>query len=101
MFLLIFSFVLSLASSTHIAETPEEKYSCPMQGLDCAFHDIERARDCGTWQECASQCHSNKFCAFWSWHVPDAWVSPYGCWLKSACDLTVNDINVISGYYTC
>ena len=93
--------------------------NCPMVGFDCLFNDIERAANVGqdtvavkcaavfyvlvdrSWQECAAQCAGHRLCAYWSWRVPSALVNPYGCWLKSACPLTIHDDWLISGSYTC
>merc|ERR1719209_640649 len=65
---------------------------CPMQGQDCAFHDITRANNVGTWQECAWQCNNHRTCTYWSWHLPDANVEPYGCWLKSGCLIKIPNV---------
>jgi len=88
---------LSLSNATVAEPDP----MCPMVGLDCIFHDIERAYDSATWQECASQCAQNRLCAFWSWRTPAASVNPYGCWLKSDCPFTISDTALISGAYSC
>ena len=56
---------------------------------------------CRTWQQCAAQCAQDRLCAYWSWRTPAHAVNPYGCWLKSACPLTIPDNNVISGAFSC
>jgi len=83
------------------AKQAQKGIDCPMQGQDCAFNDIERAPDANTWQECAWQCANHRTCAYWSWHLPSAFINPYGCWLKSGCGLIIPDPGVISGQYSC
>lgn len=99
--LLVSASALVIPDIKNKAAMEEPDPMCPMVGLDCIFHDIERAYNSATWQECAVQCAHNRLCAFWSWRTPAASVNPYGCWLKSDCPVTISDGALISGSYSC
>eukprot|EP00092_Neocalanus_flemingeri_P006825 GFUD01007369.1.p1 GENE.GFUD01007369.1~~GFUD01007369.1.p1 ORF type:complete len:113 (+),score=17.21 GFUD01007369.1:2-340(+) len=96
---IVFSIVLVTLGAKKVEPPPNE--SCPWVGLDCLFHNIERVLDSQTWQECAEQCTFNQLCGNWSWHGPQAFISPYGCWLKSVCTQVIYDSSVVSGASTC
>merc|ERR1711879_169180 len=51
---------------------------CPMVGLDCLFHDIQRAADAGSWQECAVPT-STRTAAGSSLAVPSPCRTPPSC----------------------
>jgi len=93
--------VVLTTASPALREKVNGTLSCPAYGLDCVFHDIIRAQDSRSWQECSVQCFNHKTCEYWSWRTPDNSVNAYGCWLKSRCDLTLQDSYVISGHYDC
>merc|ERR1711892_712849 len=97
--LLMFStFAVPLESEK---SSPPPDTSCPWVGLDCLFHDIVATGNIMTWQECAAQCAAHKTCAYWSWRGPQAWMNPYGCWLKSGCTQVITDSAMVSGAYSC
>merc|ERR1711955_152162 len=82
MWLLLVFTIIELISTASIVDPPQQSVNCPMQGMDCAFNDIEQARWSDAWQECAAQCARHKTCAYWSWHVPDALINPRGSGLS-------------------